>query len=218
VSLPPPPDFGAASWPSGGPSGGPGSPLSSGPPATASAGPVVTRREALVALLTVVGLVVLGVLLGVLWAKISPDRPRGLVIDAGIIPDETESFVASDGRFAILTAIAGVLAALVLWSRPAWRGPAALIGLAVGGALGALATDGIGRWLGGGSTGGPVDTTIDALPLQVHAVVLLGVETMFAMLCYGVLALFSTRDDLGNPVGAPRPVETDSSAGVGQLG
>jgi Protein of unknown function (DUF2567) len=160
--------------------------------------PLTSRGEVLLAVITVVGLVILGVLLGLLWAKISPDRPRGLVIDAGIIPDETESFVASDGRFAIITGLVGVVSALALWLYPGWRGPTALAGLAVGSALGALATDGVGRLVGGGHSSGKVNSTISALPLQVHATVLLAVQCLLAMLVYFLLSLFSSHDDLGS--------------------
>jgi hypothetical protein len=163
---------------------------------------MVTRADVVLAVLTVVVLVVVGVLLGLLWAKISPHRPRGYVVQGGIIADETEAFIAGDGRFAIITALAGLVAAVALWTRPAWRGPAAIGGLVVGGVLGALATDGIGRLVGGGQASAPVGQAIDALPLQVHALSLLAIEALVAVLVYGLLVVFSNRDDLGRPIGA----------------
>jgi len=164
--------------------------------------PWVTRRDVRLAVVTILVLILVGLVLGGLWELISPARPRGYVISAGIIPDETESFVASDGRFAIITALAGLAAALIVWARPATRGPVAIVGLAVGSLLGAAATDLAGRLLGGGTTSGKVNTSIAALPLQVHATVLLVLQALIAVLGYGLLTLFSSQDDLGRPLPA----------------
>jgi hypothetical protein len=162
---------------------------------------MVANRDAWVAVFTVLALAAVGVLLGLVWWRISPARPPGYVIDAGIIPGESESFVAGDGRFAILTALAGIIAALILWSRVSWRGPVALVALALGSVVGALCTAATGRLLGGGHASGKSGTTIEHLPLQLHATALLALEAFLAVLCYGALVLFSSRDDLGR---APR--------------
>jgi hypothetical protein len=161
----------------------------------------VTPTDVKVAVGTIVVLVIVGALLGVLWEAISPPRPQGFVSAAGVYSwQESEAFVASDGRFAIITGLTGVVAGLLLWTRTAWRGPVAIIGLAVGGVLGALATDGVGRLLGGGHSSGPLNQIIKVLPLQVHALALLAIEALLAVFCYGTLVVFSNRDDLGRSV------------------
>jgi hypothetical protein len=174
---------------------------------------MVSHQDAWVAVFTVLALAVVGVLLGLVWWRISPARPPGYVIDAGIIPGENESFVAGDGRFAILTALAGIAAAFILWSRASWRGPIALVALALGAVVGALCTAATGRLLGGGHATGKAGTTIEDLPLQLHATALLALEAFLAVLCYGALVLFSSRDDLGRVPGNPA-----GSGGYGSVG
>ena len=152
------------------------------------------------ALVVVAVLAVLGVALGAVWSWWSPPRPIGFVIAAHAVqPDETESFVAGDGRFAVLTVLAGLAAAAVVWFVRGLRGPAAVSALAVGGLLGAWLTAVVGHALGGGSSTGPNQSLIDHLPLEVHMHGLLVIEAAVAVLAYGLFVAFAASDDLDVP-------------------
>jgi Protein of unknown function (DUF2567) len=157
----------------------------------------------------VVVLAVLGALLGLVWAWWSPPGPAAQVLGGGqFIPDETESFIAGDGRYLVITAVTGLAATLVLWFlRRDNRGPLALLGLAVGAFAGALITALVGHLAGGGSDTGKVFALSDgskaqvtrSLTLSLHAHGLLLVEPLVVALVYGLLASFAVHDDLGRP-------------------
>jgi hypothetical protein len=156
--------------------------------------------ELRVAAMIVAALAVVGVVLGILWQWWSPPGPRAYVIGPGLIePDETESFVAGDGRFALLAALVGVLAALTVWFAALARGVAAVVALAVGGLAGSGLMALVGHLLGGGTATGKTNTIIDQLPLSVHMHGLLFVEAAAAVLVYGLCASFAAADDLGRP-------------------
>jgi hypothetical protein len=157
---------------------------------------------------------VLGALTGVLWAAWSPARPPGLVVPGGTETAETEQWVAADGRFAVLSIVLGVLFALLAWRARRTRGAVAVLCLAVGGIVGALLTDLVGRLLGGGSSGGPVGTRHAQLPLVLHMHGLLFLEALVAVLLYGVLVGFTAEDDLGRP----DPWRAPAAASVGPGG
>lgn len=164
---------------------------------------------AVVAVLTVVGAV-----LGVVWQWWSPPGPRAYIIKPGSIqPDETEAFIAADGRFAVLAIAVGLLAAIVMWRRTSTRGPVAVTALGVGGLLGAAAMAGVGRLLGGGSDAGKANTLLEELPLRVHLEGLLLLEAAVAVLVYSLFASFAVADDLGrpDPFGPPPPVRDQAA-------
>jgi Protein of unknown function (DUF2567) len=154
-----------------------------------------------------VGLAAAGALLGLLWQQISP-RTQGFVYvpPHGIIAEENESLVATDGRFVLLTCAAGIVAAVAAWSRRSARGPAAALALAAGGLLGALLTDRVAHATGGGHDGGTLNEVI-TLSVRVHARGLLFLEPAVALLVYAACALFSRRDDLGADVAFARLVD-----------
>ncbi len=144
-------------------------------------------------------LAVIGALLGLVWAAWSPSGPRALLVRPGVfIPDETESFVAGDGRFLVLVAIVGVLAGFLAWTRVGRRGPLVAAALALGGVIGALLTELVGHLTGGGTFDGVPNTIINALPLSLHIPGLVLVESVAALLVYGLLAAFAVDDDLGH--------------------
>lgn len=148
----------------------------------------------------VLALAVLGALLGVLWQWWSPPGPIGYVVAPHAIqPDETEAFIAGDGRFAAICAGAGLLAGAATWVRTSTRGPITVLALAVGGLLGSLLTDLVGHVLGGGTGDGKANTLLRELPLTVHMRGLLLLEATVAVLVYGVCASFAAEDDLGRP-------------------
>jgi len=137
-----------------------------------------------------------GALLGLWWQHISP-RTKGFVyLPNAVIPEEKESFVATDGRFLLLTCSAGVIVAVAAWLRRSARGPATALALVAGGLLGALLTDFVGRVTGGGHDDGALNAVI-TLPIRVHARGLLLVEASIAAFVYAACALFAKRDDLG---------------------
>jgi hypothetical protein len=155
-------------------------------------------------------LAAVGAVLGVLWQWWSPPGPIGLVIVPGAIqPDETEAFVAGDGRFAVITAAVGLLAGAIAWRQRQRRGPIVALALGVGGMSGALLTEAVGHLVRGGSAAGPAGQLIEHLPLSVHATGLLFVEPATALLVYGLCVAFANSDDLGRP-------EPDTSRATGE--
>lgn len=185
------------------------------PPAQPAASvPWFTSRDLGPAAVIMVGLAAVGALLGLLWQHISP-RTQGFVYvpPHGIIAEENESLIASDGRFVLLTCAAGVVAAAVAWSRRSARGPAAALALAAGGLLGALLTDRVGHATGGGHDGGTLNQVI-TLSVRVHARGLLLLEPALALFVYAACALFARRDDLGADIGFARLVDVWPTPGV----
>jgi hypothetical protein len=166
--------------------------------------PWAPREDVRAGLYLVLALAVLGALLGVVWQWWSPPGPLGYVVAPHAIqPDETEAFIAGDGRFAVICASAGLLAGLVTWLRRSTRGPVTVLALGVGGLLGSYLTSAVGHALGGGTDDGKTNTLIRHLPLSVHMRGLLLLEATVAVLVYGVCASFAAEDDLGRP--EPQP-------------
>ena len=151
-------------------------------------------------LLVMAALSVAGAALGVLWQWWSPPGPLGLVVSRGAVqPDETEAFVAGDGRFAVIAVTVGLVAGALAWFWRDRRGPALALGLGMGGLGGALLTEAVGHLIRGGSTAGAPGHLIRHLPLSVHASGLLFVEAAAALLVYGMCTAFANSDDLGRP-------------------
>jgi hypothetical protein len=158
-------------------------------------------------------LVVTGVIAGAIWTAWSRTPTRGLVYTAhAIIPDETEGFISSDGRFVIITAVIGLAAGLLAWSRRAHRGPAMVAALGLGSAAGALLTDLVGRLFSGGKDTGKLGTLLARLPLEVHATGLLFVEGVLAVGIYTLCAMVVAPDDLDRGVPPDRLPAADSDA------
>lgn len=157
-------------------------------------------RQLRAAALVFLALAAVGCLLGPVWSWWSPPGPLGERIPAGIIADETEAFIAADGRFAVLTVGVGVLAAVLAWFVRSARGPWMVAALGLGGVVGALLTDVVGRAVRGGGNTVPVAAGVGRiahLPLQVHATGLLLLEGAAAALVYGLCVAFTASDDLG---------------------
>ena len=150
--------------------------------------------------LIVGAMTVAGFLLGLIWGWWSPPGPAALVYPGGAFqPDETESFVAGDGRYAAIALAAGIAWALIAWFSRLARGVSAQVAVGLGGMGAAVAMAVTGRWVGGGSTNGAVGSVISHLPLSVHMHGLLFVQAAAAVLVYGMCASFAVRDDLGRP-------------------
>ncbi|HEY8472755.1 MAG TPA: DUF2567 domain-containing protein [Natronosporangium sp.] len=108
--------------------------------------PVRPGRVALTGLAIAIGMALLGVPFGLVWAAVAPDTP---VIMTEIGPvygaSQPEQPIAADGWFALLALPVGVVGGFVAWllGRPA-RGLAALTALIVGG----IGTGLVGWWVG----------------------------------------------------------------------
>lgn len=150
--------------------------------------------------LIVGAMTVAGFLLGLVWGWWSPPGPAALIYPGGAFqPDETESFIAGDGRYATIALAAGIAWALVVWFAKLARGVTAQVSVGLGGMGAAVAMAVAGRWTGGGSADGAVGSVIAHLPLGVHMRGLLFVQAAAAVLVYGMCASFAVRDDLGRP-------------------
>lgn len=91
----------------------------------------------------------LGVLLGLLWWKLSPVAQLRVESDgAYYVNPVPEEFVTSDLRFAFFSVLLGVVAGVVIHRILRPRATAAVVGLAVGGTVASLLAWQLGQWLG----------------------------------------------------------------------
>jgi len=125
---------------------------------------LVDRRDARAFLVTVGLGIVLGALGGLIWATRAP-RPKGVTAADGVYPDSATVYVAMDGWFFSITAVAGIvlgLAAVFAFRR---SGVGVTLGVALGGVLGGLVC----WWLG--TRIGHVDVDALAATLPVGSTV-----------------------------------------------
>ena len=146
-------------------------------------------------------LVVLGLVAGLLWAAISPHGSGVVVTKTEIIPFEQENWIAADGRFAVITAVIGLVAGLVAWFWRSRRGPVLVAGLGVGAIVGSALTALVGRAVSSGHSTGAVNSGI-RLHIVLHAHGLIAIEGVVALAAYLGGVLFAGPDDLGRPVAA----------------
>lgn len=91
------------------------------------------------AVLTAVGCLLLAAPLGLLWAGISP-RVEVVVAapgDVQLTDPTTTGFIAADGAFLLITVLAGVVTGLLAFRFGRRHGPGVVLGLVLGGLLGA---------------------------------------------------------------------------------
>jgi hypothetical protein len=110
------------------------------------------RSELRTGLVVVAGSLVAAVLVGILWRVITPlphlvTRADGVYLTGG----EDEVAVAADGWFAICSATVGLVCALVVFARMRQARLGPLLGLALGGLLGAVLAWRLGVALGPGN-------------------------------------------------------------------
>jgi hypothetical protein len=169
------------------------------PPAT-PAGPFWARAEVRPVLWLLAAHAVVAVAIGLTWLAWAPKTLAFVAPGDGgntvIIPDETEAQVAGDARFLILSAVAGLLLALLAWQLRSIRGPLALAVLTVGGVLSAALAMLLGSQLASGQSNGPARTEIHP-PLNLHAMSMLWLQAFLAVLLYVVLAGLSSDPRLG---------------------
>jgi hypothetical protein len=94
--------------------------------------------EAVAAVLTAVGCVLLGAPVGLVWAAVTP-RVEIVLADgrADLADPTTSSFIAADGIFLALVAAAGLVSGVAAWWWGRRHGPGCVLGLVVGGLLAA---------------------------------------------------------------------------------
>jgi hypothetical protein len=159
------------------------------------------KPEWVTALVAIAAMAVAGAALAPLWVHLAPrlafrvDQPgRALPV----VP-EAEEYIAADGRFVIITLIAGAVAAIACWLVRRSRGPWVLLALAVGGLLGAVVTWRLGMRIGTGYR--PADLQVVGKviyqPLLLRAKAALVVEPVAAVVGYLLVVGFSARNDLG---------------------
>jgi hypothetical protein len=174
------------------------------------------------------GQLVAGLLIGLLWRLWAPSSVSYLLSNGAggsiVIPDESEAQIAGDGRFVLLSLLAGALFGLFGWTVRRYRGPVMAAVLAVGSLLGSVLAMATGRLLSGG-TGSPALNTAFHPRLVLHASAALFVQAFIAVLVYTVLAGLSRDPALGlsrDPaLGAPPHDPTRANraeAGVNQSG
>src|SRR5664279_3199275 len=109
------------------------------------------RSELRTGLVVFAGSLLAAIPVGILWWAIAPKqrlvtRADGIFLVGG----ESETAIAADGRFAICAATAGLVLALVVFARMRMARLGPLLGLAVGGLVGAVVAWRIGAQLGPG--------------------------------------------------------------------
>ena len=108
------------------------------------------RRQLLTATVTTLVVALPGAAVGLLWQAISPSVRYVIVDGTPVVADpETQALISIDGRFAILTALAGLVCGAAAYLA-AGRGTdvAMTVGLALGGMAGALLAWQIGHHIG----------------------------------------------------------------------
>jgi hypothetical protein len=153
-----------------------------------------------VGVLATLAITVLGVPIGLLWVAIAPRTAYQVSGGKGVLADpETQTLIAADGWFAVLTVAAGLLcglAAYLLAGRVGELGP--LVGIAAGGVAAAIVAWRLGHFIDLSAyqhalrTGG--DGALVHAPLGLHA---LGVALAWPLTAVVVFALLEALDVAG---------------------
>ncbi len=160
------------------------------------------RRAVLIVLGTCL---VIGVVQGLVWARVTPGVPFKVLADGryGALPTTSYYHFLGVAIFALSGMVIGVVLAVALWQARAARGWQVLLALA-GGSLGGA---GLGWWLGSVTASGvdpatvgasAADSIVVAAPTTGTALVVLA-QPALAALVYTVLAAWNGRPDLGRP-------------------
>ena len=153
----------------------------------------------------------IGVALGLLWVFWSPSSVSYL-LDAGngtgvVVPAQSEAQVAGDGRYAVLTMLAGLAFGLLAWRLRRSRGAAVLGILTVSSLLGSLLALATGQLLSRGQHTTTLDTAFHPA-LVLHGTAEVFLQALFAVLVYTVFVGLSGdrqlgRDDRRQPAEQP---------------
>jgi imidazolonepropionase-like amidohydrolase len=180
----------------------PAAPWASGPPAegAASARGMLAgyRRDLSAAMIVLLASLPLGALMGLVWERVAP-KAHWMVQGGGAVLSEVEQsdFVAADGWFAVLGAVAGLLCGTIAFVLFRGRTRTLPIGLAAGGILGSLVAWRLGQALGpgpiGSHRGAPDGSTFDG-PLDLRAEGVLLSWPIAALLAVLVLTVIFDRE------------------------
>jgi hypothetical protein len=157
--------------------------------------------------------VLLGPLAGLLWNALAP---RVLVgVNNGAVywlAPETKTFVAQDGWFAGVTALAGLITVIVVTLSARRGGIGSALGLAIGGVVGALACLGTGVLVGPGDVVNQADYASTsapfAAPLELRSTGFLFTWPLLAVLIHLIILLLRRDDSPAEPPEAPEATPT----------
>ncbi len=149
--------------------------------------------EAFVLVATALMVAAAGVPLGLLWSVMSGRVDLVMTRDGAMYGLETEVFAAADGWFTLLTAAAGLVAALLSWLvLRRFRGPLMMIAVTLGAGGSALLTSLVGSRSGTDDYRYLLDHAaigwLFPMPLHLGAKGALAVEALVCVLVYTVLA------------------------------
>jgi len=159
----------------------------------------------------VAGTLVLGVVLGVVWARLAPGQ-RFVVLDAtslATLPTESEHVFVDAALFVLLGLVGGLVSAVVAWRWRRARGPVVLLVLTAASVLAAVLAHVVGLLLvpRPDVAGAAPGTVVTSAPELRTWLVVLG-QPLGAALGY-VVATFTSGDELGPEVPHPAPFGPD---------
>jgi hypothetical protein len=159
-----------------------------------------------------------GLLAGLVWRLTAPSTRSYLISGADgkppfVVADESESQIAGDGRFVLLSIALGMVFGLAAYRLRALRGPIVLAVLAAAALLSSVLARAVGELLSTGSADRQLDAAFTP-QLSLHAMPALAVQAFFAVLVYTARAGLSADPDLADSPGSPdladSPVGPDS--------
>jgi hypothetical protein len=163
--------------------------------ASLPAGPPGAAGEAAAALLTALGCVLLGAPVGLLWAAVTP-RVEAVLADGGVqvVSTTSQEFIAADGWFVGLAAVAGLVAGGLVAVLGRRYGLGAAVGLAAGGLLGAEVARRTGQLVGSEQLRDLLvagDDGAASVPLRLRSLQALAVWPVVALVVHMLTAIFS---------------------------
>ncbi|MFI6778260.1 DUF2567 domain-containing protein [Nocardia sp. NPDC050412] len=191
-----------------------------------SAPKVGVRRELRAAALIAVGVVLLSVLGGVVWAFVAPTEQYLVVkVRAGAVPAKGAALTGESVHqfdalaiFVCIGAVLGVVTAIGVWRWRRVRGPLLQLGLLIGSGAGAYVMSKVGEQIMQWQHPMPYDPSVGQivrLPVEVGSWLALIVQPLLAALIVLFLAALSPTEDLGTgfsgPFGDSRPYFTAAS-------
>ncbi|MEU8272104.1 hypothetical protein AB0B89_33745 [Sphaerisporangium sp. NPDC049002] len=158
---------------------------------------------------TVVVLALLGVAAGFLWSALAPRTPYVITKTGPELTDPTtQSLIAADGWFAVVTGVAGLACGVVAYLiARTGRAIALLAGLAVGGLLAGFLALSVGTSLGGSMVqaaaprSAGLGSTVDVLGVTARGVLL-----SWALVGVAIFGILESVDGRDTPEPEPAPV------------
>ena len=129
-----------------------------------------------------------GLAAGAVWSAVAP-RSVFVVGETGVVPDIATSGAAfaAEGWFTVVVAVAGLLLAAAVWTRTSDDGIPALVGLTLGGLLGAVVAARLGHALGPD----PLPPSLADLPVGTRVSEPIDVRAKAAFLVWPLVAVAS---------------------------